>query len=636
MRPRSSTSSQTQIYTLLTDIQIRDEVQTTLSEVLAIVETEHYVNLVFRYESQVMHLKHQVSVLDDEVAEWRAMSVAEQQQRCYLADKLVGELWALSVKLERMEEWEKENGHKVEKYNELQAELKRQEEKVRSLKRQASLSQNANVDPRALNETEDSIEGKPATAASLSAAMTALIEEEQSQTMTNFRKHVPQDTARVSDLDDEKERVAPVNVESDEGVDQIDILDSSDVQTTAPSIGNENEQNKRNNDHSKEDLPNLKSLSEQTLLDIFSFLEAFDVLNCAQVDKEFYSRVDVLFGIGSSVVNTVSPRSPTTPDESKHITNNESKEIKKVHKDVYKDVPSVTELNGTSSSSSSPSKVGASILASFVTSPNSDQTLSLQSRPLLSYVSSIVQKQTQKVPNSSSTQKSTSSENTSSPTAISRNHTRTSSVSIDTAQTGGLTATMADSMADKLTPAELSVIIVMTEKLRQREKDVKRVTSEREDLAARLDGSEAVKDFLIGKVQKTETTLKKCNDEAVLVQQQTASDQEVIAFLDGRVQELEKIGKETADKKSKLEKLLLQTKEQNEKRNRVLEDMLQFERQQLAEQEKEFKATKKVLVKEVKHCHAQIAALKAERDSFQQQNQQLKQHLLKRNGTKTR
>ena len=130
--------------------------------------------------------------------------------------------------------------------------------------------------------------------------------------------------------------------------------------------------------------------------------------------------------------------------------------------------------------------------------------------------------------------------------------------------------------------------------------------------------------------------MKKCNDEAVLVQQQTASDQEVIAFLDGRVQELEKIGKETADKKSKLEKLLLQTKEQNEKRNRVLEDMLQFERQQLAEQEKEFKATKKVLVKEVKHCHAQIAALKAERDSFQQQNQQLKQHLLKRNGTKTR
>ena len=621
MRPGSSVSSQTQLYALLTDIQIHDEVQATLSDVLAIIETEHYVNLVFRYEHQIAQLKHEVSVLDNEVLERRAMSAEEQQERCRLADKLVGELWALSVKLERMEEWEKENGHKVEKYNDLQAELKRQEEKVRSLKRQASLSQNANIDPRSLGESMDSIEGKPATAASLSAAMTALIEEEQSQSLSSPNKNVIVGTSNESEPEQEKKQALPDKVESNDEKGQSKV--SHVIET---DYINNNIQEKDMN----EVVPNLKSLNEQTLLDIFSFLEAYDVLNCAQVDKEFYSRVDVLFGIGSSVVNsTSSPSAVTSVSDQSKSSPTEAKNTK----DQPKEESSM--MKTASSASTSPSKLGASnFLASFVGSPGSGQTSSLQQRPLLSYVSSMVQKQAQKAAHESPVQKSVSSEVVPSPMTTTQNKPQQSSGSTDITQTAGLTPSMADSMADKLTPAELSVIIAMTEKLRQREKDIKRLTAEREDLAARLDGSEAVKDFLIGKVQKTEAALKKSTDEAVLVQQQTASDQEVIAFLDGRVQELEKAGKETTDKKTKLEKLLLQTKEQNEKRNKVLEDMLQFERQQLAEQEKDFKATKKVLVKEVKHCHAQIAALKAERDSYQQQNQQLKQHLLKRNGSK--
>merc|ERR1712194_656776 len=99
---------------------------------------------------------------------------------------------------------------------------------------------------------------------------------------------------------------------------------------------------------------------------------------------------------------------------------------------------------------------------------------------------------------------------------------------------GGLTASMANSMTSKLSPSELSVIISMTEK-------ISRIAAEREDLAARLEGTEAVKEFLISKVRDAETGLAKKDSESLAIIQQSASDQEVISFLDGRVQGLESV-----------------------------------------------------------------------------------------------
>ena len=48
----------------------------------------------------------------------------------------------------------------------------------------------------------------------------------------------------------------------------------------------------------------------------------------------------------------------------------------------------------------------------------------------------------------------------------------------------------------------------------------------------------------------------------------------------------------------------------------------------MADHEKEWKSTKKVLVKEVKHRRAQILALEAEKDGFAEQNVKLKDALL--------
>ena len=62
-----------------------------------------------------------------------------------------------------------------------------------------------------------------------------------------------------------------------------------------------------------------------------------------------------------------------------------------------------------------------------------------------------------------------------------------------------------------------------------------------------------------------------------------------------------------------------------EKRVRVMKDMLSFERDRLAGCEREWRSTKKVLVKEVKSCRLRIMALEAERDGFWEENLRLKE-----------
>merc|ERR1719215_231089 len=306
------------------------------------------------------------------------MSEVEKEKRVEMADKLVAELWALSVKLERMEKWEKDNCFKVEKFNEVQQELKRQEEKVRSLQRHASLSQNANLD---LGDSEVDLE-KPATAASLNAAMTALIEEEQSNSVTKTNVLNAEFKAEGKEV---KESVT--EVESDQNDNDIPSAKTKPLDNGSESKKVVVEGGGKEKTGDEKQLT-LKSLKEKNLLDVFSFLEAIDFLHCAQVDKEFYSRVDLLFGIGSKVVNN---SAVTTTNE-----NGSNSVETKVSKANPKDV-APKKIEEPSSTSSSPSKLAAGrFLANFVSPSSNDASNDQQQRPLLAYVSSIVQKQAQK------------------------------------------------------------------------------------------------------------------------------------------------------------------------------------------------------------------------------------------------
>ena len=133
---------------------------------------------------------------------------------------------------------------------------------------------------------------------------------------------------------------------------------------------------------------------------------------------------------------------------------------------------------------------------------------------------------------------------------------------------------MTDSMVAKLTDKELSAIFSLTEKLHQREKAVAAITAEKEELAGKLQGTEALKEFLINKVRDVELSLKKSQEDEIKVTQQISSDQEVIAFLDGRVQELEQNFTALMEEKKKIVEKMASMQTQNEKKIEVLSDML--------------------------------------------------------------
>lgn len=151
-----------------------------------------------------------------------------------------------------------------------------------------------------------------------------------------------------------------------------------------------------------------------------------------------------------------------------------------------------------------------------------------------------------------------------------------------------------------------------------------RLTKENEDLSAKLDGSEGVKQFLIAKVRDMESLLTASVENESRVALQIASDQEVIAFLDGRVQELEREARTLRNEKQAALDELERVQRQSNQKATVMGDMLQFERERLTDNEREWKATKKLLVKEVKNCRAQILALQAERDGYREQNETLR------------
>jgi FKBP-type peptidyl-prolyl cis-trans isomerase len=84
---------------------------------------------------------------------------------------------------------------------------------------------------------------------------------------------------------------------------------------------------------------------------------------------------------------------------------------------------------------------------------------------------------------------------------------------------------------------------------------------------------------LADKVREIEQALQKSKDLQTKTTQQIASDQEVIAFLDSRVQELELAERTLTAEKKSISDQLISEQIRNEKKITVLSDMLQYERE---------------------------------------------------------
>jgi hypothetical protein len=603
--------------------QIRGEVNSVLQDILEDVEWTHCLNAQLEHTREVHELQHKLHTTSNELEERRVYDAHQREEFHSLGDNFVGELWALSFKITELERDNTDTKHTLEQFDSLKQQLARSEELVRTLQRTMSL--NREVYNMEGGGSDSNSQGRQQQLA-------------QSQFHLNEINENSLDERSLSDN-------MLTTAQGDAAVQLPTVEEKELSQAIISSL--------------KEETGSLLlSLDESVLLNIFSFLDATDVVNAALVDIAFYSRVDALFGLGGTIVQS-SDIDEEQKKESTYLgvaaqgsavhSEINSGPVPTSNTDTAKGSTTLTPevaSNVEAGKRAAPAKktvVQGSVVLQGSALPPGQSSANMTTAAAVSdtnFASTAPQQQQPRnaLANMFSMLGQQNRLGGAGPgpkprvAAGSGNAAASDDPTIHTAETTKTFATLANSMADKLSPAELNVIMKMTEDLRAKDRLIVKTKAEREDLAARLEGTEAVKEFLISKVRDTERSLKKCQEESVKVMQQTSSDQEVISFLDGRVKELEISLQRTASEWNahKDEFKAFQAKAEN--RQTVLEDMLQFERQQLADSEREWKSTKKVLVKEVKHCRAQVLALQAERDSFRQKNMQLKQALLSING----
>lgn len=154
------------------------------------------------------------------------------------------------------------------------------------------------------------------------------------------------------------------------------------------------------------------------------------------------------------------------------------------------------------------------------------------------------------------------------------------------------------------------------------------VFAEKEDLTARLHGAENVKDFLMEKLKEVEDALATALDEARQAEEKSASDREVIGFLDARTQQLETSLKKLSGENKKLTAQLQQEETSHVGHTAVIEDMVQLLSTEKNELQQQAKAQRKLLVREVKSLRSQLHKITTERDLFRKQLLRLRDSLL--------
>jgi len=374
-------------------------------------------------------------------------------------------------------------------------------------------------------------------------------------------------------------------------------------------------------------------LDETTLMEVFAYLDPLDVMNFAQTNKALLSKVNIMFGMsngedsdGGQQQTTSGTGGDATGGDAAVMTV-EKTEPPPSQPPTISSVPSTSSAPATDATDSVPSTPAKSppklAGAPGPTHKRQGSGTSVATTGSAGSVNPFSQ-----VSSWFSGAETSSTASVSTVTNAASANTATATASPDTGSEIKLNAAMATSMASKLTPAELSIILRMREKLQRCETDANKWRLEKEDAVANLASVEAVKEFLVTRVRDTERVVQSQKEEMKKVQEKNLEDQEVIVFLDERVKELEKTSNEMKSKEAATKKESMDIVNKNEKKARVLSDMLRFEREQVAANEKEWKAAKKVLVKEVRSCRARIVALEAELEGCRQQNVQLKQGLM--------
>jgi hypothetical protein len=584
------------------DQSIRSLIKQTFDHIECRSQIEEYgrelvddVELSFALKEQLL-FRHEVTNLQRCVFEQKQVIdescvVCEDDGRRYwdLARKLINELWNMSREIGTLMYVKDQYTKMLVKHDELVAKLFLTEEK---------LAEASKLTEHQTNVANKSLSSSMTTKKLPTTTETPITDKENRDIHTPDIPSSPPAVAAQKCLTMDTDESIPDPPETAEM--NFDTPDSRWSKTQLEADSAKNVHTTQAEELRTSDLPpSFDSLDTTILLHIFLFLDPLDVLNTAQVNIAMYSRVDGLFN-------------PGVGDESHHIvlSNNVSGTHSAESSESRRADPHMS-VSGINSS--------LSMLEPDCTLDTDTRIVSVSSTHAASNASYIESK----LSLSNSLISSTGGRGIFSilqPTGKVLGNLGKLSSDIQQEQANQsyqpLNAAMASSMAGKLSDAELNAIILMTERLKLKEDLAARYRLEQDALIAKLEGTESVKQFLIGKVREMEQVLSTSLNNEVKAAQQAESDQEVIAYLDGRVQELERECRNLqSERKRAFQDVDGVMKKMNEK-TVVMGDMLQFERQKLLEREREWKLTKKVLVKEVKSLRAQLVSLKNNHNVF--------------------
>jgi hypothetical protein len=602
----------------LNDYHVRSEVEVCLNSMLLDVETTYHL----RQQLQLLVHEQQVDRLAKEqkatVLEADAERMAGDAQRLELADELVQELIGLSCELESLVQWKKQHEHKVETYDELVAKLAQTEEELQEANR---VSYGGGPIPRRPSNDEVGEETTKPLDSSDAADLAASAEDDQTPGEPKPEATTPSEgeskVVKASAEEDKKPAAEPTVVAIPPSSETVVELPPPSSDTTTGTVVDNPEETLSDNaassaeappsppaavvvalddDEPEEEVPGLAEVDMEILISIFGFMDAIDILNTAQISLAMYTQVDNIFGISEDGQSP--PKAPTPPPPKALAA------AKKPPAPAPQPQPTVAKPPAPKPQPTVVVPPPAKIVPAADLGPLGLGLLARLQQPR---------------------------------TAAATASTTTGKRAAESSRGGGppLNASVAQSMASKLSDAELAAIISMTDKLSKMEKEVHLLRNEKEALSAKLDGTEAVKQFLIGKVRDVDLKLNRSKEEEIKVTQQISSDQEVISFLDTRVQDLERVSDDVSKERNSAQKELQSLKVSTSKKISMLSDMLKYEREKLKDEESEWKATKKVLVKEVKSCRGQILALQAERDGYKEQNDMLKRAIVSTGKTST-
>jgi len=600
----------------LSDLHIRNEVGECVQSILLDVETTNHLQQQLELQMIQKLLENAQMEQQGVVLEAHTERLERYDRRLDIADHFVIELVQLDRDLKELLLWKEEHEYKVRNYDGVIAKLAQTKEELREA---TCVSLRSGSKPRRVTmsvKNNDNIEQEKDKITYVATTPETRIADsilDKTPKIIINKTEIEENTITASISDGGLDINTNSLILSSNDKLEADTHKCSQPQTSTMQesvvleVNNGEDQNQPaaaavvsidDEADIKEGIATLLTLDVEPLIEVFGFLDAMDILNTAQINVTMYNKVDNIFGISEDGQSPPTPTAITSRNStSKPAPTNNTKTVVPASATVTSTIRTTT-TNSTQKSSSlgvveSPSSAGVMGKGLFSM---------LQPRPAVSET-----------------------------TVSSTVPTKPSSITSGQQQQP-LNAKVAQSMASKLSDAELAAIISMTDKLSKLEKEVHMMRNEKEVFAAKLDGTEAVKQFLIGKVRDVEVKLNRSKEDEIKVTQQIASDQEVIAFLDSRVQELEQQTENLSVEKTGTRIEFDALKVSTSKKITMLSDMLKYEREKAREDEGEWKATKKVLVKEVKSCRAQILALQAERDGFKEQNEMLKRAIVSGGG----